>query len=471
MAEVFFEQFAVMGLAEDLSNAEAACGRELDAQSNDFARCRQRYTRLYTEAETRVLYARTALEDAEGVVRAAQAHCDDAERKLGSAEDADERESALQYLRDSREELADAQIKLTRFQELMNRLSGTWAQHGQAAESALSGAEDGFHAYSSLERRGIHDLETFVGMMEQARSALYSGGSGGSSAGGIGDAAAAAGGAAVLAGAASAIQTAAGGVAATAGAVAAMGSIAAAGSAPSTGSAPSVGSAVNNTAVSRAAASKGGAAPGWCARNSMQAVSVDQGGQKHVSMRICGRDISFPCSKSGAARAFREAKRTGDQDLIARTYAMFEIETLREILELTTGEGAVQLGGYHRDVKGEAPAGYESHHIPSRSVQNIDPEWLPTIAISRDDHIHTSSYGGKQRKTYKPFLPDSTPNLPYRQEMSQLVGKGCSGYIEAVRDELYDLRLNTGHKYDGGISAYLDAVIDMLAVRGLPESR
>ena len=51
------------------------------------------------------------------------------------------------------------------------------------------------------------------------------------------------------------------------------------------------------------------------------------------------------------------------------------------------------------------------------------------------------------------------------------MSEGSSGYVAAVRNELYDLRVSTGHKYDGGISAYLDAVIDMLAGRGLPGSR
>ena len=72
---------------------------------------------------------------------------------------------------------------------------------------------------------------------------------------------------------------------------------------------------------------------------------------------------------------------------------------------------------------------------------------------------------------YRPFIPDSCESETYKQEVSSLVGKGSSGYIQAVRSEIFDLRVDTGHKYDGGISGLLDAYIDLFATRGIPGSR
>ena len=37
-----------------------------------------------------------------------------------------------------------------------------------------------------------------------------------------------------------------------------------------------------------------------------------------------------------------------------------------------------------------------------------------------------------------------------------------------MKSEILDLKATTGSKYDGAISAYLDAVQDMLATRGIP---
>jgi len=343
----------------------------------------------------------------------------------------------------------------------MSKLSAAWETHGPAAEGALERIEEGLYACNTLASNGNRDLNTFVTMMEQARSALYDTGPslGGAASAAVGGIAAAGSAAAAVAGG---IATAAvrGAVAAAAGGAAAIGgaAVSAAGGAAASG-------------IFAAGAAAASTALGWCVRNSMQAVSIGQDHKKYVSMRIGGRDASFPCTKSGMARAYREAARSGDEDLMARTSAMFEIETLREDLELGSGEDAVQLGGYHGDVKDQDPAGYESHHIPSRSVQDVEADWLPAISISKEDHRQTSSYAGKQRHVYQPFLPDSGPKLTYQQEISQAVSQGSSGYVAAVRDELYDLRVSTGHKYDGGISAYLDAVIDMLAVRGFPGSR
>lgn len=416
MAEVFFDWAAIQELSDKLSSAGEACSRARDEQANGFDRCRQRYSRLSTEAEQKVHRAHVRMEEAEWAVCAARSRYDLAEQALGDAEDEDDYEHALEWLREAREKLADAeadqeraQSALRKAQEIMSRLTAAWESHGPAAESALGQIEDNLYSYHTLAANGSRDLSAFRAMMGQARYALY-------------------------------------------------------GCGPGTG----VGAAAAAAASGTAAAVGVGSALGWCTRHSMQAVSADANGRKSVSIRIGGKNAIFPCSKSGMARAYRAAVRSGDADLMARTSAMFEIETLREGLELTSGEDAVQLGGYHRDVKSQDPKGYESHHIPSRSVQDANADWLPAISISREDHKQTFSYAGRQRHVYQPVLPSSAPRLSYQQEMSREVGKGSSGYVAAVRDELYDLRVSTGHKYDGGISAYLDAVIDMLAARGLP---
>ena len=211
---------------------------------------------------------------------------------------------------------------------------------------------------------------------------------------------------------------------------------------------------------------------GWCASNNISAVSVDENGRKAVSMTIGGIARNYTCSKSGMEEAYRHAKASGDQDLIARTSAMFEIERLREDLELGNGDAAfVQIGGYHKDVVKQEPGGYQSHHIPAKATQNADEGMLPTIAISRDDHKLTSSFAGKQGKKYYSIFPTQIPVKNYKDSIIEKLGQGSSGYIDSVKCELWDLRNTTGHRYDGGISAYLDAIIDMLATRGIPKAK
>ena len=203
----------------------------------------------------------------------------------------------------------------------------------------------------------------------------------------------------------------------------------------------------------------------------MRAVALRPDGSKWVSMEIGGQRRAYPCTKAGAEQAYRDAAQSGDTEWMARTSAIFEIETLREDLELTAGDsGTAQLGGYHRDVRRQDPAGYASHHIPARSVQDEGADWLPCISITEEDHRQTFSYSGRQHRVYRPFLPSRLPPQTYQQEVARMVGTGGSGYVAAVRNELYDLRACTGHRYDGAVSAYLDTVIDMIASRGIPQA-
>jgi tetratricopeptide (TPR) repeat protein len=209
---------------------------------------------------------------------------------------------------------------------------------------------------------------------------------------------------------------------------------------------------------------------GWCKSNRMSAVQVNAQGQKTVSISIGGSTHQFPCTKSGMESAYRQAVKSGDADMMARTSAMFEIETFRESLGLQSGDSAYpQLGGYHGDVKNQDPPGFESHHIPARSVQQGNADQLPALTLSKADHTMTSSYSGKQSKTYPSFIPSSVPDTSYKDSVKDKLRQGSSGYIDSVKCELLDLIHCTGHRYDGGISAYLDAVIDMLSVSGIPE--
>ena len=105
----------------------------------------------------------------------------------------------------------------------------------------------------------------------------------------------------------------------------------------------------------------------------------------------------------------------------------------------------------------------------AQTVQAENGKLLPALAIAKEDHKLTSSYGGKQGKTYHSVFPNFVPETKYKYSVSQKLEQGGSGYIELIKAELLDLRIATGHRYDGGISAYLDAVIDMLATHGIPK--
>lgn len=75
----------------------------------------------------------------------------------------------------------------------------------------------------------------------------------------------------------------------------------------------------------------------WCILPGLSAVRRDSEGQKVVVMTIADVERAFPCTQSGMETAYRHAKASGNRDMIARTSAMFEIETFREDMELDGG--------------------------------------------------------------------------------------------------------------------------------------
>ena len=419
MAEISFDPAAAQEYVDRLEQIGSAVLREMDDASGIANAATGRFTRLQTAAEQQVANARNRLSAAEGRVH-------EAEESLRSASSPDDDQeanpsaiaAAQQQLAATRSEQAEAEAALDRAEAIVRELGELWGSHVQPMMQAQAQAAERQAEFAKLRTDIARDLNLYAEMMNRARLALHEGGTG----------------------------------------------AAASGSSASGGSAGS----------SSASAGSFGAhsAPGWCPKNSMSAVSIGADGTKQITMTIGGESVTVPCTKAGIASAYQRAVACGDQNMIERTSAMFEIETLREDLELTGGTaGEVQLGGYHRDVQAQDPPGYESHHIPARSVQDENAGWLPAISISNEDHSHTSSYRGRQQHVYQPFIPSPVQPETYKQEVSSLVSEGGSGYIRAVRNELYDLRSDTGHKYDSGISGLLDAYLDMFARRGIPGNR
>ena len=167
---------------------------------------------------------------------------------------------------------------------------------------------------------------------------------------------------------------------------------------------------------------------------------------------------------------YSESIAAGDQDMADRYRALHDIVSISKDLELTDGDPDItQLGGLHKNVQGQID-GFESHHIPAQSVQDANPRDLPTIAISQEDHTLTDSYRWKSNREYEPFLPDGIDEHPtYKQEAEEMIDKGY--YTDLVRDELFNIRDTTGHKYDGAIKQYLNELSNMIAKDGIPKSK
>lgn len=220
---------------------------------------------------------------------------------------------------------------------------------------------------------------------------------------------------------------------------------------------------VEPSQMSGAAVTKRGRKPSYVMH---QAVNMAPDGKKHLIVSIGGEQFETQLTKAGVAAAYRKAVACKDEEMIARCNALFEIETMRQTLGLKTTSGDVlQLGGYHKEVKGHP--GYESHHIPQRSVQDVNADYLPSIALLDDDHKFTDSYAGKSGRVYQPMIPGSYEPVSYKQGVGKEIRDGK--YLHVVYCELLNLKEQFGEKYNSAISQYLDSLADMVASRGIPD--
>ena len=442
--QISYDRNTIQTLTEGLSGLNSWLIRDFDEVKNSFEACMQQYSRLSGKLEEIVRKCQNRVSDARRQQQQAQKQLNQARQEQQNArntQDSNKQQAANAKVQAAQQAAAaaarkaeEAEKKLQEAQEKLRQLQKVWEEKGIFAQNQMCRASETMGNICGTCNNADRDLGTFSSLMEKARSVLY----GTNTAPADGGASAAAG----TSGGASASAGTPGGSAAFHGTI----------------------SGAPGGSV-RANGGYSGGSGGY------SAVSVGPSGEKQLALSIGGVNRSYPCSADGAAQAYNDAFNSGDQEMIVRTSAIFDIETMRSDLELTAGDPAyAQFGGYHRNVTAEEPTGYESHHIPSRSVQAENADLLPAIAITKEDHQLTSSYSGRQRSRYSSFIPGGDSPLTYKESMEQKLAEGGSGYVQAVRDELYDLRVTTGHRYDGGIAAFLDAVVDMIASRGIPRS-
>lgn len=181
-----------------------------------------------------------------------------------------------------------------------------------------------------------------------------------------------------------------------------------------------------------------------------------------VSDYMCEENATFK------SNAIKDITTTLNSDYI-RDRTIFEIQTLQKSLELTNGEANIlQIGGIYKDIKKHVNSDlYEIHHIPPQSVFIENSKKLPAIAILKEDHAKTSTYRGKMKKSYRPFLPSEKKYLRYKLEIQALITQGL--LAEAIRNEIYEIRDTFGSKYDGAIKQYFDSLLVYIQNKGSSE--
>lgn len=266
-----YDKAALQEYMDDIGSVGESLRRAKDESFSLYNSCKQRYTRLYTELEQSNRKAYNMVESAESMQRAADAEYELAMRRLENAEDDSEREAAQEQLRtaqahqtEAAHEMSIASVVYAKAQANMKKLTDVWERFQPSIDSVAHKVEDGLSSFSTLVSNGNSDLGEYMGIMDKAHAALYDGASG----------------------------------------------------APATGSGSSS-SSTSSSAIGKSNSSTFRSKTG----NTLGLVTV--AGVASIVMNIAGKEQVFAATKSGAAKAYRTAVKSGDPEMIAHTNEMF----------------------------------------------------------------------------------------------------------------------------------------------------
>ena len=104
-------------------------------------------------------------------------------------------------------------------------------------------------------------------------------------------------------------------------------------------------------------------------------------------------------------------------------------------------------GGAHGQTKLPWGDGFESHHMPPKSVNGLPPDVGPAIKMERVDHLLTSSHGSR------------AGSPAYRSNIEDLLSQGKVREVMAI--EINDVR-RAAMQGSGDLRKYNDGIREML---------
>lgn len=272
--ELSYDKAALLEYIDDIDGVGEQLRRAKDESFGLYNSCKQRYTRLYTELEQAARKAYNRVEAAESKQRTADAEYELALKMLENAEDDNARNEAKNKLRHAQSMRSEAEAEMSRAtteyskaQSNLKQLTDVWDKYQLRLESVANRVEDGLSSFSTIVSNGNRDLGEYMGIMDKAQSALYDGGT-------------------------------------------STPSQSASGSPHATSSSGNMSSHESGMPTFRTSAG-----------NTLNLATA--AGVASIVMTLSGKTHTFPSTKSGSARAYRTALKSGDSEMIQRTKDLF----------------------------------------------------------------------------------------------------------------------------------------------------
>ena len=253
------------GIGKTMQRAKGEC-------STAYNSCKQQYTKLHTELEQLTRKAYNKIEAAESMQRAADAEFNLAIRLIENANDESSQEIAQKQLHhaqvqriEAANEMEVASAEYSKAQANMKSLIDVWEKYRPQMELAAHKIEDGFSSYTTMVENSNRELGEYMSIMDKARSVLFE-------------------------------ENAVG---------------------------QSFGTSANHTSYqpSKTDANIRSSVLNTRPGNAIGLATV--AGATSIVMSLGGKEHSFPNTKSGAAKAYRTAKKSGDSELVSKAERLF----------------------------------------------------------------------------------------------------------------------------------------------------
>jgi hypothetical protein len=386
---------AVKDFMEDMTRILEGMNKRRDEGSNASSSCRSLYSRLHSELEHAIRDAKSRIDDADSKMDQADEDYETAERYMNEIDNPEAQKKARDLIErahrlteEAQQEKETAEEELAKASANMNKLSEVWESYSQKMENASRTVEVSYSDFLVTNSAAKTDLESFIVGVGNVQAALY----GEYPAPGTGN---------------SALQG---------------------GSSVSTdGTASGTGGKSGKSQTNRSSGFVSG---------SGNSIGLAEGrGRGRISMNIGGNTESYPNSKSGAAKAYRAAVSSGDQELASKAKEIFEAGGIlsEPVIDMpASGANGAVLGKYVRTVYSDVISGKEIRREVYRNTE-IDPD----IIVPKGTHIGNGKYLECDKTNLELMRNGNAPFvLTDKGELSQINLHHLSG-IETVHGEAF----------------------------------
>lgn len=371
-----YDKHALLEFLERMQSMPSDLKSQQDESLSHFNECKQVYMRLLGEIDQICRKAYNRVENAESEQRSIEAKIQTQQRILESAESDQEKASAKTNIRlankqltDARNEVESANAEYSKAEGMQRRINALWEKYLPLLESASRQTEDQFFEFHTEIKKESQALSKYMVAMQQVEETLNSGGNytEGSWHGGEDDDS----------------------------------------------------SKENEGASEKATANTSKSSVSGFKTNKGNIIGLQTtAGSTCIVMYLGEEEHSFPNTKSGAAKAYRVALKSGDDELASQAYLHFTsfdsksditsgqqyiAETLDELQERLPGtidKNMVQAGAEIRKMrtpKTETSAG-ELKGRWQGSIFFMDDSFVPKY--KNDEHLTVAEIKKRLRETY-----------------------------------------------------------------------